>query len=215
MRSETGPGEALAAWPVAAQTTGPIQTPAGTALAWSDAAHSGGRAADRLAAARAGARAVARVSGCAERAVALLHRSSAAPVALRRRNGAVELLPCRLSIAHSGGRAVAAAASGAGRIGVDLERGGAVACHQLRLFASPQECALGIEPTTLWTLKEAAWKAFSCDATTPFHALTIAAVDATLSATRVVFALRGDIRPGFVQVWHPWPGWIAALVEVA
>jgi len=216
MLSEHSASDVMTAWPLPVRTVGPSEPRGGLALAWSVAVGSLGRSGDRLAAARAAACAVARVTGCAEGSVALSHRAGRAPVPMRRRNSAVEVLPCAVSIAHSSGRAVAAAcASGDGRIGVDLERAGTVSPDQLRLFASPPERAFGLEPTTLWTLKEAAWKAFSCKASTPFHALTIAALGAAPSAAYIVFALRGDVVPGFAHIWQPWPGWVAALVEVA
>lgn len=217
MVSEQVSTELMTGWPVPVQTSGAVELHAGLAVAWSVAGRDLGRSADRLAAARATARAVARVSGCAEDAVALSHRPGSAPTPLRRHNGAIELLPCVVSIAHSGGRAVAAAASTncARRIGVDLERAGVVSPRQLRLFASASERALGLDPTTLWTLKEAAWKAFSCDASMPFQALTVAAIGTARTPGHIVFALRGEIVPAVACIWHPWPGWLAALVEVA
>jgi 4'-phosphopantetheinyl transferase EntD len=201
-------------WPPAVQTDGADRLHTGLAVAWSTAAAGCGRARDRLAAERAAACAVARVSGCAEDAVTLSHRAGAAPIPMRRYAGTAEPLSCAVSIAHSAGRAVAAA-SAARRVGVDLERAGIVSPRQLRLFASRAERALGIDPTVLWTLKEAAWKAFSCKSTTPFKALTVAAVGAApTTPAYVVFALHGDILPGSTHVFHPWPGWLAAVVEV-
>jgi hypothetical protein len=201
-------------WPPTVRMDGVDLLREGLAVAWSTSVTSPGLAGDRLAAARAAASAVARVSGCAENDVALSHRTGAAPIPMLRHAGATEPLPCAVSIAHSAGHAVAAADT-TGRVGVDLERAGTVSHSQLRLFASPCERALGIDPTTLWTLKEAAWKAFSCDDATPFQALTVAALEAAPEPMYIVFGLRGDIVPGFARIWHPWPGWLAALVEVA
>jgi phosphopantetheinyl transferase (holo-ACP synthase) len=216
MVTEQFPIETMTVWPPAVRLDGREPLQAGLAVAWSASAGGVGRADDRLAATRAAASAVARVSGCAESAVALSHRAGAAPVPMRLHEGAAEPLDCAVSIAHSSGHAVAAAAAAgaARRLGVDLERTGTVSPTQLRLFASRAERALGVDPTTLWTLKEAAWKAFSCDATTPFHALTVAALEAAPAPMYVVFGLRDDIVPGFACIWHPWPGWLAALVAV-
>lgn len=218
MNTQQHPIDVMTVWPPTVRMDGADEPHAGVAVAWTASAARFGRAADRLAAERAAACAVARVSGCAEHAIALSHRAGAAPIPMCRRAGMAEPLPCAVSIAHSAGRAVAAAAaaSSARRIGVDLERAGIVSPTRLRLFASRAERALGVDPTVLWTLKEAAWKAFSCNSAMPFKALTVAAVGGSSTIpSYVVFALHGDILPGSAHIWQPWPGWLAALVEVA
>ena len=203
--------------PPTLQIDGSFQVRTGLAVGWSVAMRASGRARDRLAAREAAARAVARVTGCAEDAVTLSHRAGAAPVALHFRGDSAEPLPCALSIAHSGGQAVAAAAATATawRVGVDVERAGTVSPQQVRVFASCTERALGIDPTVLWTLKEAAWKACSCASSMPFQALRVEFVAASYGLTSVVFSVREQSVRASACIWHPWRGWIATLVAVA
>jgi hypothetical protein len=99
---------------------------------------------------------------------------------------------------------------------VDLERTSTVSAGSLRLFTSRTERALGIDPTTLWTVKEAAWKAFSCDDRTPFGAIAVAAFGATAETPAwIVFDVGGEIVAASVHIWQPWRGWVAAAVEVS
>lgn len=117
-----------------------------------------------------------------------------------------------LSLAHCDGRGIAAASSPGARIGVDLERAGSVSpCHR-RFFASDEELAHGLnDATSLWALKEAAWKALKLDASRPLRCLKLE-FDAAheLRAVHV-----GNCRSGATAtVLHPWLGYVAALVLV-
>src|SRR5687767_276953 len=75
--------------------------------------------------------------------------------------------PRSVSLAHHGGRAIAAAALHPTRIGVDLERDGEILFAHARYFLNTREQKeLGrLSLTELWALKEAAWKALGLDDT--------------------------------------------------
>ena len=158
---------------------------------------------DRRAAARAAGTALEALTGTAA-PVTLLHRPGAPAEAAG--------VAATLSVAHVSGRAVAAAASPGRHVGVDLEREGRVETPEVRRFAHASEQAAVADPTTLWALKEAAWKALQCARDVPFHALRIE-FDAAGEVCAVV--LRGVRRAARSRVWAPWCGWTAAVVEVA
>jgi 4'-phosphopantetheinyl transferase EntD len=86
------------------------------------------------------------------------------------------LAPLVLSIAHSNGVAIAAAASRSTRIGVDVERVGDIDADQHRYFLAPSEFAhaqrLGV--TLLWVLKEALWKALGLSQALAFTSVQLA-----------------------------------------
>lgn len=118
------------------------------------------------------------------------------------------------SVAHSGGRGAAVVHRDPDRrVGIDLEPRGAVNPDFAHYFTTPAErarCPFA-EPTVLWTLKEAAWKAFDCDVSVPFHDLEI------------VFTGRGHVRgvrllgrltAARCLILVPWPGWILSVLCV-
>lgn len=115
-----------------------------------------------------------------------------------------------LSIAHRDGRAAATAAAGGSRVGVDLEREGVVERSELRLFLSEEEReqALDLDPTTLWTLKEAAWKALGVRRTDPFHSLALLFRDGELAEA----GHRGRRWPARARTTRPWPGYLVTVV---
>ncbi len=117
-----------------------------------------------------------------------------------------------LSLAHRDGRGVAAAGSPGARIGVDLERAGSVSpCHR-HFFASDEELAHGPDDvTSLWVLKEAAWKALKLDVSRPLRCLEL-----EFDAGRELRAVHvGNRRSGAnATVLHPGLGYVAALVLV-
>lgn len=86
----------------------------------------------------------------------------------------VEIAPT-LSISHRDGRAVAVADRAARRVGVDMERAGTVPPGTERYFLSEteREALSFIDATTLWSMKEAAWKALGCTDATPFTSLEL------------------------------------------
>jgi 4'-phosphopantetheinyl transferase EntD len=127
--------------------------------------------------ARIGARVAARMAAACAAGVPLAsihieHRDGQAPeVRLPRGSG-----PVRVSVSHRGSHAVAAAVPAGIHVGVDLELRGMVPPESARHFLDRQERAegrRGHDLTSLWTLKEAAWKALLLDAATPFHALRL------------------------------------------
>ena len=117
-----------------------------------------------------------------------------------------------LSLAHCDGRGVAGARSPGARIGVDLERAGSVAPGHRHLFASDDEIARGPDDaTSLWVLKEAAWKALQLDGSRPLRFLAL-----EFNRRRELQAVRvGDQRfCASAALLHPWLGYVAALVLV-
>lgn len=165
------------------------------------------RCVDRRAALAAARRAAAAFGEVASRSLLLEHRPGAAPAVRLSDAGEPRYT---LAIAHSRGRAVAAAAPRGARIGVDLERDGGVSTAEVRYFAGPDEIRDGVPPTTLWALKEAAWKAIGPGEATPFRALRLELRGGRVVAVRLDGArLRASAR-----VWAPWRGWTAALVEL-
>lgn len=117
-----------------------------------------------------------------------------------------------LSLAHCDGRGVAVASSPGARIGVDLERAGSVStCHR-RFFSSDDELARGPDDvTSLWVLKEAAWKALQLDGSLPLRCLAL-----EFDRRRELQAVRvGNQRLcASAALLHPWLGYVAGLVLV-
>jgi 4'-phosphopantetheinyl transferase EntD len=118
-----------------------------------------------------------------------------------------------LSIAHVAGRAAAVAAPAPSRVGIDLERAGAVRTTHARYFLTRAERRLArrLGLTALWTLKEAAWKAFRADDATPFTALELHA-DPRGAIDGV--SLYGRRHPARALVARPWPGFVLAVIWV-
>lgn len=176
-------------------------------------AHDGARSRDRVAGRAAARLAIARASGIldADRIVLRARRDMAPAAFLIGTRGALGELRMALSITHSAGRAVAAAARRSARIGVDLERCGSVRRDQLRYFLTPAERRGGERhsPTTLWVLKEAAWKALGCNAQTPFSAVAL-----RFDERGCVTAVSRDGRTIGVRasLLRPWPGFICAAI---
>jgi 4'-phosphopantetheinyl transferase EntD len=165
--------------------------------------------ADRAAAARAVRHAIAQFHAAVADTLALVHRRGAPPLALG--GPSREALPYTISIAHRDGHAIAAAGRGGNCIGVDIERADSVEAAQLRMFATPAERNSGVEPTTLWVLKEAAWKALVCPSTMPFQSLQLEFSRGRLCGVRV----NGRQLRAHAHVWSPWQGWLAAVVAIA
>ena len=146
--------------------------------------------------------------------VRLEHRSGAAPlVRLRDERSRTARPRVGLSISHRDGRAVAVATRRRLSLGVDLERENSVDPSHARYFLSATELDRPTvhSSTALWVLKEAAWKALRCGRNLPFASLQVL-FDA---AGRVhAVALHGIRRRAVAKLWHPWPGWLAAVVVV-
>ncbi|HUF49315.1 MAG TPA: hypothetical protein VMN60_00690 [Longimicrobiales bacterium] len=164
--------------------------------------------ADRAAATRAVRRAVAQLDVDAALSLNLLHRAGAPPIAVA--GSPDHVLEYALSVAHRDGHAVAVASRSDRHIGVDVERADTIGAAEVRMFASVAERAAGIDPTVLWLLKEAAWKALACPPNLPFHALQLELKDGALLAVNV-----SDRRlRARAHVWSPWLHWLASLVVI-
>ncbi len=177
-------------------------------------ARNGARNRDRLAGRAAARLAISRALGISDVGRIVLRARPGRPPAVFPvgARGALHELPVALSITHSAGRAVAAAARPSTRVGVDLERCRTVRSRQLRYFLTSTERRDGARhsPTTLWVLKEAAWKALGCDGRTPFSAVALC-FDPSGRLTAVSHDGRTiDVR---AALFHPWPGFICAVVS--
>lgn len=121
--------------------------------------------------------------------------------------------PVSLSVSHRDGRGAAVAEDEGRRVGIDLERDADLPTDSARYFATPAEVAeAGSLPlTTLWSLKEAAWKALGCGDHTPFAALRL-----RFDAERRVRAVELDDRsiPATAEVSNPWPGYVLTVLTV-
>ena len=149
----------------------------------------------------------------AERIVLRARRDMSPAAFILSARGVLDELPVALSITHSAGRAVAAAAHHSTCLGLDLERCGSVRGSQLRYFLTPAERRGGKRhsPTTLWVLKEAAWKALGCNSQTPFSAVAL-----HFDERECVAAVSRDGRTIGVRasLLQPWPGFICAAIAV-
>ena len=120
-----------------------------------------------------------------------------------------------VSLAHAAGRAAAVASVGPGRVGIDLERAASIHPAHARYFLTRAERSLvrrfGI--TTLWALKEAAWKALRLGDATVFSALELRA-NPRRGGEITSLSLHGERQPARILVARPWPGFILAVVWV-
>jgi 4'-phosphopantetheinyl transferase superfamily len=172
----------------------------------------GGSAADGRAGAIAGRVAAASAARVEAGMVEVVRRPNRAPAVLGLSDeGRVRALPVALTVSHRLGRAVAAAHPTGLAMGVDLERLGSVPAGLERLFLSATERALlaRYDATTLWALKEAAWKALGLEAAAPFHSLTLVC-DAGGALRGLRYA--GGETDAAATVWQPWTRFVAALV---
>lgn len=120
--------------------------------------------------------------------------------------------PLPSSRSHSGGRGVAVVHRDPDRrVGIDLEPAHAVCPRFHHYFATREErvrCPFA-DPTVLWTLKEAAWKAFACGPSIAFHDLEITFTDhGHIRGVR----LFGRETPARCLVLQPWPGWLLSVL---
>jgi phosphopantetheinyl transferase (holo-ACP synthase) len=144
--------------------------------------------------------------------VALVPVPAGAPlIELRDAKRSHRVVPCAVSLSHRAGRAAAAATTARGGLGVDLELTDQVGPAHAGYYLSPaeRERAGVYSLTTLWTLKEAAWKALQCDATVPFTALQL---EFDGSGAVVAVSLAGRTRPAVARLLGPWRGYVLAIV---
>ncbi len=144
-------------------------------------------------------------------------RGGAPRPCIRRQTGSWVSLPDRLTVAHRDGDAIVAAFASTGSIGVDLERPAAVSPMELRYVASQSERSRlqNIDPTLVWILKEAAWKALGLDSTLPLSSLQLvfrAGTNVLVAVRHGMRELKAQARVGWVQTNEPL---IAGLVGIA
>lgn len=165
----------------------------------------------RLAAKRAVAGGEAgRVPACP---IAVLRRPGRAPSVWRRcPRGGWRRADVALSLAHRDGRAAAVSAPPGARVGVDVERVGAVAAEQVRYFAAPDERDAGPpDPAALWALKEAVWKALRLGPSRPLRSLRLEFDDQETLRAVVVDDRR--LR-AWARLSQPWTTHVVAVAGV-
>jgi phosphopantetheinyl transferase (holo-ACP synthase) len=104
-------------------------------------------------------------------------------------------------------------AARSGRVGVDLDRAGAIRREHVRYFADRHEQAAWrrADPTALWALKEAAWKALRLGPEVPFSALQLR-FGRGGELIRVRHA--GATYSARAALGRPWPGYLLAVVQL-
>lgn len=125
--------------------------------------------------------------------------------------GTRRIVESELSISHRDGHAVAVVAPRGVRVGVDLERSGSVPIATVRYFLTPAErtMAASMEPTVLWSLKEAAWKALGLGRSAPFTSVELRPG----STGRLLGVCVDEVFvPMHTWLSRPWPGFHMATV---
>lgn len=169
------------------------------------------RAADWRAGRLAAKRAVsAALGGKSLRRIEIGSRGDERPRALLTTAGLRRPVHVALSLAHSGGRAVAAVTRGV-RVGVDIERVRRIPAEHARFFLTASERRSGLSELVCWTVKEAAWKALGLTRADPFMALELIWNGAELAAVRCAEVK----RKARAVVTHSWSGFVIAVVVVA
>ena len=118
-----------------------------------------------------------------------------------------------LSLTHRDGLAAAMVATAPARIGIDLEREDAIDPAHARYFLTPRErvSVRRHSLSTLWAIKEAAWKALSLNDDVAFHGLELH-LD-SLGELRAVSA-HGSCHAARATIDSPWPGYVLATVRI-
>jgi 4'-phosphopantetheinyl transferase EntD len=136
---------------------------------------------------------------------------------LRNPAGSWSRLPDRLTIAHRDGIALAAAFPSTILVGVDIERAGDMSPLELRYILSESErpSCDGVDPTLVWALKEAVWKALRLSPCTSLSSpqLVLEAHSRKLIAVRLgEHELPASAAVGRIDASRPL---IAAVVRIA
>ena len=159
-----------------------------------------------------------RVSRLAARRAVRAALPGALEIRIERRTGGAPSVvgaarPLALSLTHCNGRGAAIAAPAPARVGIDLERDGAIAPDHARYFLTPRErSALGTHSlAALWALKEAAWKALALPDDTCFHEVELGLDEA--GSVEVVHS-RGDTFGASATLVTPWPGYVLATMRL-
>ena len=152
------------------------------------------------------------VGGPAQRRIEVRSCTDAPPaLAILDEQGRPQEVELALSISHRDGRAVAVAAPGGLRVGVDLEPARAIPRRLARYFLSPKEHrhAKCDDVTVLWTLKEAVWKALGLR-----RALSLKELELCCGAGGALRGVqfRGAFVPMAARISTPWPGYVMATV---
>jgi 4'-phosphopantetheinyl transferase EntD len=118
--------------------------------------------------------------------------------------------PLSLTLSHSADRGAAVVAPHGVRVGVDLERCGSIPPAVERFFLTPRERDEldAHDATSLWCLKEAAWKAFDCTPALPLHELELQFEAGAVVGVKVA----GTVHAAGSSLFTPWRGWIGAVV---
>lgn len=116
-----------------------------------------------------------------------------------------------LSLAHREGRAVAVVAPSGTRVGVGLERAGSVPLQMIQHNLTPLERSIAteVDPTILWSLKQAAWKALGLGSTVPIGSIELRAGP---SGQLLGVEAEGLLLPVHTRVGEPWPGFLSTMV---
>lgn len=132
-------------------------------------------------------------------------------VLVREAGGRIFEAQRELSLSHRDGHAVAVIAPRGMRVGVDLERLGSVQMAAVRDLLTPfeREIAEGLDPTVVWSVKEAAWKALGLGRSLPFADLELRA-DA--HGRLIGVAVHGHFVTMHTRIAEPWPGYMVAKV---
>ncbi len=120
-------------------------------------------------------------------------------------------LPVRLPVDAE--NTVEGPSPGRGRkVGVEIAPVESMPVERARYFLTLAEQRLQVpERNTIWTIKEAAWKALECDGPTPFTAMELRFDD--YGSLREV-SLEGKLFPAGALVLSPWPAYILAVVWI-
>ncbi|MSR36147.1 MAG: hypothetical protein EXR95_05805 [Gemmatimonadetes bacterium] len=117
-----------------------------------------------------------------------------------------------VAIAHSGGRAVAAATVGPARLGIAIERRCGVSASEGRLFSGPAEAGLPVDdPAVVRALKKASWDALGLPGEAALDELELRFSE---SGRMLGLHLDGIGVRAVGAVALPWAGWIAAVVSM-
>lgn len=120
-------------------------------------------------------------------------------------------LPIRLPNGGAGSGDVVPPVQGR-KVGVEIAPVEPMAADRARYFLTLAEQKLQVpERNTIWTIKEAAWKALECEGPTPFTAMELRFDD--YGSLREV-SLEGRLFPAGALVLSPWPEYILAVVWI-
>jgi 4'-phosphopantetheinyl transferase EntD len=113
-----------------------------------------------------------------------------------------------VSLTHCDGLA-AGVADISNRVGIDIEREGAVWPAARRYFLTAKEQQSPLSATILWSLKEAAWKALRCRGSTVFSSLELGFNRAGALES---LTLEGTEHRAGSMIWTPRVGYVLAVV---